>query len=114
MTISTVRTDTKGKTVTYSVRGTYVQLEASQEIRVLGKASGGAWLVSSSATLGRTTWQVELSTTYIGPIALKAVVVDGAASSCADTFCLLKEYRNEGWDSGRIRATSAPTIVQPG
>jgi hypothetical protein len=119
VTISTVGTSTRAKTITYNVEGTHGPLESYQEIRVVGQRSQGEWLVSPPATLGPSTWQADLSTTYSEPIVLKAVIV-GLIEHCGFP-CLVKtapgdpekSLATDGWNYRQITAASAKQTVKP-
>ena len=121
VTMSDVRISTKARTITYNVEGTHGGLLLPyEEIRLVGQPREGEWLVSAPATLGPGTWQAFLSTTYSGPIGLKAVIIqprprpaEPGCDTCPKFVDPGKLLAKDGWGYEGVRVASAEQTVKP-
>jgi hypothetical protein len=125
VTMSDVHVSTKAKTTTYNVEGTHSgSLLPSEEIRLVGQRLDGQrregdWLVSAPATLGPGTWQAFLSTTYSGPISLKAMIIQlpprpaRRCDTCPKFVGLGKRLAKDGWYYEGVKVASAEQTVKP-
>jgi hypothetical protein len=121
VTMSGVRISTKAKTITYNVEGTHGGLLLPyEEIRLVGQRREGEWLVSAPATLGPSTWQAFLSTTYRERIVLKAVIIQPrplpaqpGCDTCPKFVDPGKPLAKDGWDYEGVRVASAEQTVKP-
>jgi hypothetical protein len=106
-----------GAETVYAIDGTHNGISGPVEIRVIGKREDGGWELSPPASIGATTWQVELTTQYSKAMTLRAGIVSLIAASCTGTGpCDPGGYslRQGGWDSDLVQELSPEVTARPG